>query len=35
LTGEDVRFTGFRHRLFSSIFAQEKGGDPATAGQRH
>jgi NitT/TauT family transport system ATP-binding protein len=33
-TREDERFTGFRHRLFSSIFAQEKGGD-AGAAQRH
>ena len=33
-TREDERFTGFRHRLFSSIFAQEKGGEPATAGRR-
>jgi NitT/TauT family transport system ATP-binding protein len=34
-TREDERFTGFRHRLFSSIFAQEKGGEAAAAGQRH
>jgi NitT/TauT family transport system ATP-binding protein len=33
-TREDERFTGFRHRLFSSIFAQEKGGE-AGAGWRH
>jgi NitT/TauT family transport system ATP-binding protein len=33
-TREDERFTALRHRLFSSIFTQEKGGDPAPAGQR-
>jgi NitT/TauT family transport system ATP-binding protein len=27
-TREDERFTAFRHRLFSSIFMQEKGGRP-------
>jgi NitT/TauT family transport system ATP-binding protein len=33
-TREDERFTAFRHRLFSSIFMQEKGGEQASTGQR-
>jgi NitT/TauT family transport system ATP-binding protein len=33
-TREDECFTGFRHRLFSSIFMQEKGGEHASAGQQ-
>jgi NitT/TauT family transport system ATP-binding protein len=33
-TREDERFTAFRHRLFSSIFMQEKGGEHASTGQR-
>jgi NitT/TauT family transport system ATP-binding protein len=33
-TREDERFTALRHRLFSSIFLQEKG-EPATTGGRH
>ena len=34
-TREDERFTAYRHRLFSSIFAQEKdGASPSTGGRR-
>jgi NitT/TauT family transport system ATP-binding protein len=33
-TREDERFTALRHRLFSSIFTQEKAGEPAPTGQR-
>jgi NitT/TauT family transport system ATP-binding protein len=33
-TREDERFTALRHRLFSSIFMQEKGGAPAPASRR-
>jgi NitT/TauT family transport system ATP-binding protein len=29
-TREDERFTSLRHRLFSSIFLQEKGGGSAS-----
>ena len=33
-TREDEKFTALRHRLFSSIFMQEKGGEPPAGGAR-
>jgi NitT/TauT family transport system ATP-binding protein len=33
-TREDERFTALRHRLFSSIFLQEKGSEAVTAGRK-